>query len=854
MPAIKLEQFQGLIPRSSPRLLPPMAATIARNTKLLNGEIRGFREPREIANLVPYGVSPVRRAVRIVDNSGSEADTWLVFNSQNVDVVRSPIINDLHDRYFWAGDGRPMMNTSARIFNGDPGYYLGIPTPTVGPSITPPAGTDETRAYVYTFLSAYGEEGPPSPPTLATGNAGTWELEDMNTTVPDASNRNIVSKRIYRTVSGGNSTNFFFVAEITLAAADYSDAEPSTTVASNNLLESTSFIEPPVDLQGMVVMPNGYLAGWVGRRLVFSEPYRPHAWPAEYELSTEYPIVGLVVWGATLVIGTMSQPYFGQGNSPLAFTLQKLDAVEPCLSRRGMVATVAGAYYPSINGLVLANSNGAQVITQDILTKEEWGTYNPGDLFAAQLGLQYIAFNSENFGIIFNPTEPGTKLVELDSFDNVAGIETDRYSGNVLLIVENKVLEWDTTSAERLNWRWMSKVYQFPKPLNFGAARMNFLVGTEDISVDVINYYGSYNEDLFAAVPSGSVGSSGDEFFSNVQLLAKFEGSDGATAYTEVSTNGGIGTFAGDAEIDTAQFAFGSSSLLLDGTGDYVSFPDIAGFDLGAGDWTIEAFVRFNSIPTSGNAVCLVSQWGAGGDLFAMQISTDGFGTRVRGTVDGSGTELGTIVPTPSLNTWYHMVMQRSGDDWRIGFNGNLEMSANGVFSGALITSSEPIRIGSLDGSSNFLDGWIDNVRITVGVGRYDYTGNVYTVPAADFPEQGDVAGVPRRGLNTLNGHALNGSPAQARGLVPGWLEPETRQPLGGSLLYPLDFMSFQTLAVRLRIHTRNNVVFDKVLYNENIVRLPTGFKSDIWQFELLGNTNVYSLQAATTPRQLKVS
>lgn len=621
MAGMKLEAFAGLIPRSSDRLLPPMAATEARNTKLLNGEVRGFRALREEADFAGGGVDPVRRAFRVVDNSGVLPDTWLTFDSRDVDVVRSPIINDTFDRYFWAGDGRPKMNTYARIENGDPAYFLGVPIPTAAMSVTPPAGDAETRAYVYTFVSSFGEEGQPSPPTVATGDAGQWDLSGIATTVPDAANRDITEVNIYRTVTGATSSNFYYVATIALGTAIYADNESSALVATNSLLESTTWAEPPPGMEGFIAMPNGYLIGWQGRRLLFSEAYRPHAWPAEYELSTEFPIVGLVVWGSTVVIGTKSQPYFGQGTSPLSFTMQKLDAVEPCLSRRGMVATVAGAYYPSINGIVLANSSGAQVITQDILTKEEWATYNPESIFAAQLGLQFICFNSPNFGFIFNPTENTTKLIELDSFDGVEGIETDRYSGNVLLLQNNKALEWDPSTSTRLNWRWQSKLYQFPEPLNFGAVRLNFNVDVDDTSLDTEAYYGQYNTDLFTAVPSGTAGS-----------------------------------------LQTA------------------------------------------------------------------------------------------------------------------------------------------------------------------------------------------------RGLNTINGHAVNGSPAQAIGLVPGWSDPETRQPLGGSLIYPINALSFSLSAVRLIIKTgrEGTVRFDKVVYDEQILRLPTGFKEDLWQFDFYGNTELYSAQIATTPRMLK--
>jgi hypothetical protein len=622
MPGVKLEAFQGLIPRVSPRLLPPMAATIAQNTKLLNGEIRGFRALREEADLSSFGADPVRRAYRVPDPEGgyAYAEGWLTFDSRDVDVVRSPLKNDSFERYFWAGDGRPKMNTGNRILDGSDPYYLGIPTPTAGPTVTPPGGSDETRAYVYTFVSTYGEEGPPSPPTLDDGNAGTWSLSDIETTVPDSSNRSIASVNIYRTVVGQSSANFYYVGSVDFGTATFDDTEDDDTVASNNLLESETFVEPPTDLEGFVAMPNGYMVGWVGRRLVFSEPYRPHAWPVEYELSTEFDIVGLAVWGSTLVVGTESQPYLGQGVNPASFTLEKLDAVEPCLSRRGMVSTVAGAYYPSPNGLVLVNDGGARVITQDILTREEWATYGPSNIFAAQLDLQYIAFTSESGGFILNPTEPTARFVTLSGFSGVEGIETDRYTGQVLLLAGNKAMEWDPSGVERLNWRWQSKLYQLPEPVNFGAMRVMFSVDEEDVGSDIEAYYGVYNASLFAAVSSGTAGQ------------------------------------------------------------------------------------------------------------------------------------------------------------------------------------------------------------------------------------------IEERGLNTFNGSALGGSPAQADGLVAGWSEPENRQPLGGSLLYPIEVLAFQSLAVRVQLKTgrEGTIRFDRVIFDEEIVRLPAGYKADLWQVNLSGNTDVYSIQIATTPRSLK--
>ena len=614
MAGLKLEGFAGIAPRYSDRLLPPMAATTAQNTKLLNGEIRGFRALFEKDNLSGLA-STIRRVMRVPDTPN---DAYIAFNSRDVSIVKSPLINDAFERYFWAGDGVPRMNTAQRIKDGDPEYFLGIPTPTIAPAVLPPAGATETRAYVYTFESSFGEEGPPSPPTVLTGGAGVpWALSGLQTVVPDAAFRDVTFKNIYRTVPGNVSTSFFFVAKIAIGAATYDDNETNEDVAASPLLESTTWLEPPSDMEGFVVMPNGYLVGWAAQRLLFSEPYRPHAWPAQYELSTEFPIVALGVFGTTLVIGTQSQPYFGQGVSPASFTTMKIDAVEPCLSRRGMVSTTGGVYYPSINGLVAAYSGGVQVITKDILTKEEWALFSPDTLYAAQLGMQYIAFSDSNTGFIYDPQEPSTKLVTLDGFTDVEGIETDPYTGNVYLLSNDRYAEWDPENSLRLNWRWKSRVMHFPKPINFGAVRIMAELGGSSAAFPVETILRPYNAALFLA-----------------------------------------------------------------------------------------------------------------------------------------------------------------------------------------------------------------------------------------------ISGLPGQGarLNTLNSVPLGGSPAQGAGLVAA-PEAETRQPLGGSLLYNLAYLALVNQSVRFIARIRRDqvekVVIDTVVTTEKVIRMPTGFKADLWQFEMIGNTTVYSVQIAETPNQL---
>ncbi len=250
----------------------------------------------------------------------------------------------------------------------------------------------------------------------------------------------------------------------------------------------------------------------------------------------------------------------------------------------------------------------------------------------------------------------------------------------------------------------------------------------------------------------------GDTLWSNVQLLADFDGADAATSFTEESPNAAVATFNGTAQLDTAQFNSGTASLLLDGNSDNVTFPDIAAYDFGTSDWTVEGFVRFNTLPpletSAGPGYVFFDMQNAGGDMLTYAVIQDGFGYRVRVTGD-SFAEVGTISGGISTATWYHWAVTRTGGNIRAYFNGNYETGDFGAAPADMGGPNQAIRIGSLSASA-YHDGWIDDVRMTVGTARYTGT-STYTIPTAPFegaptPYAGDVnfqanyvAGTPNR-------------------------------------------------------------------------------------------------------------
>ncbi len=510
MTAFKLENFGGIRPRVSARLLPSNAAVTAENTKLLEGELRGYHNPTIYKDLSSFGFT-VGRAYRIPASVTGSIDAWMAWESPNTDVVRSPVLGDVYNRYYWASDSAaPMYNTLARIVAGNIGanapWLLGVPQPAAGGgsgltlSATGGSGVTETRSYVYTFVTAYNEEGPPCNPVTATeySNVTSWNLSGGSTSWTGGSQVNVAYVNIYRTVPNSSNPAFFYVTQVPIAtwisgSGTYLDASTNIAIALNNTLDFVDNFPPPSSMTGFALMPGGFLVGFQGRNLLFTEPYLPHAWNPTYNLATEFEIVGIVVWSQTAIICTTSNLYLGSGSTPDAFTLQKLDGVTPCLSRRGIVSTVSGAYFPTVDGLAMFNVNGLNTITQPILTKEEWATFSPTTFIAAQLGLQYIAWNSTLSGLQINPTESSAEMSTITAFANVTAVETDRYTGNPFFVSNNVAYNWDPVGAERLNWHWVSKVVQFPKFLNFGAFKIKADYGTTPVATNVTATYGPYD-------------------------------------------------------------------------------------------------------------------------------------------------------------------------------------------------------------------------------------------------------------------------------------------------------------------------------------------------------------------------
>ena len=556
-----------MAPKINNRLLQEDMAQTVRNANLESGHLKPLNINGQPADLIGNEVQTYYR----YKFGGTTYN--LEFN-EDVDVVPGPIADDAFDRLYWTGQstestdgpngggnnqnvgGFPRMASSTEITTLGTGptsyprgsFRLGIETPLKTPVAQTPTGTDDgtqikySTAYVYTYVTPFGEEGPPSAasnvvtkvdgqtvlvtnigavprksktswgtrfpiaatvsttsgsPTLTVVHDGSFTLNvgdpvaleffgDVggipadainstfniatvinNTTFTVTSNpsTNATStatsnpasgtlglsfhgtKRIYRSNTGSNTTDFQFVAEIPMTDNGYSDSKNNDQLGE--VIPSTFWVAPPDEdsqtypngpMQGLTAIGNGIFAGFSGKRLCFSEPFLPHAWPIAYRVTLEDEIVGISMAGNVLFIGTKGTNYIAAGTDPQAMSIQKLEAAEPLLHKKSLVDMGGYCLYSGPDGLIAVENGQVVNVTEELIQGKLWNTTGSGG-YMARAGARH---ENKYIGHLYQDgSSRTTNLSQSFSLEIGAGL-------NSFTIIDNVVSDLDST---RRNFR-----------------------------------------------------------------------------------------------------------------------------------------------------------------------------------------------------------------------------------------------------------------------------------------------------------------------------------------------------------------------------------------------------------------
>lgn len=445
--AIRIASFAGEIPRLIPRLLGDNYAQIAQNTKLEQGNLLPIRRGRFITTL--------NAPAKTIYHHGND---WLSWN-KIVDAVPGPVASD---RLYITGDGKPSVRVNGTA------WPLALPRPTLPVLASTSSEVDDANSYTvlysYTWVTALDEESEPA-------DLSNELMVDASSTVTltgfaaPPSGRQVERMRIYRSqTSTLGDTTLYFIAERAAGTGAFTDVIADNPI--QEVIASGDYNPPPDDLQGLTSLPNGMMAGFVGKKLYFCEPYRPHAWPEKYILTVDYEIVGLGAFGSSVAIMTKGRPYVAQGTAPENMSLERLEVNHPCLSATGIVDLGYAVAYPAPQGLIIISQNGAQAVSESVLTMDQWRAMQPETFIAGQFAGRYMASydyqdaaGTERRGIMMMDLS-GSQPFLLRASDDADAMFFEIGTG-VLYLLRNgtDIYEWDAISQDYGELLWRSKKF-----------------------------------------------------------------------------------------------------------------------------------------------------------------------------------------------------------------------------------------------------------------------------------------------------------------------------------------------------------------------------------------------------------
>lgn len=395
-------------------------------------------------------------------------------------------------------------------------YYPGAPSGTA-PTVTPDASAGDYVAYYYTYVSRYGEEGPPSAigESIAATDDGRNDVDDIETppvadehlyTIVDG---NIPKVYLYRTVDTAQPgvAAFLFILEAewfdtgetyevgeyvvylndiwectvqhtgAWNAGNFNKGENVLDVDAGSVGTSIFYDRAPEDLTGLRGHPGGFFVAFKDNTLFFSEPWAPWAWPEDYQIPLDHTIVSVGVFGSTIVVATDGFCYTFSGPHPSSLYKTRL-AFQPCLSQRGLVETDDGVMFPSPEGFQMVSAAGITNVTADMFSPEDWADYELDTIHGTWYNKAYYGF--------YKDTEQGNIRIDFLNASITTGVDYHQagyvsledgtfntiFNSSISAPGTQYISLWDSATFQFRNYSYKSPRFILERPANFKVAQL----------------------------------------------------------------------------------------------------------------------------------------------------------------------------------------------------------------------------------------------------------------------------------------------------------------------------------------------------------------------------------------------
>ncbi len=211
-----------------------------------------------------------------------------------------------------------------------------------------------------------------------------------------------------------------------------------------------------------------------------------------------------------------------------------------------------------------------------------------------------------------------------------------------------------------------------------------------------------------------------DPFAGNVISLLHLDGPNLSTSYLDKIQSRLWGFAAPAPTLSNLQAKFGPTSLLVPGAGNIAVVSGGGADAFGTGDWTIE----FYFFPIVLIGTMIITDFRTTNPDAAPAIYYNG--STINYFTVNADRIMGTSIPTGS---WSYIALSKVSGNTRMFIDGN---QVGSTYVDANSYTNSAMCLGSGFSAGQIINGYIDEYRVTKGVGRYITN---FTPPTAPFPD-----------------------------------------------------------------------------------------------------------------------